>query len=63
MKHHLGILVVAFSLVGQLTGWAGDLVPDFKLVDVNSHSERFMAPVSPRDYILQVSGFYFGWAG
>lgn len=38
-------------------------VPDFRLPDVNTNSVRFGAMVSPRDYLLQVSGYYFGSAG
>jgi hypothetical protein len=41
----------------------GAQVPDFVLPDVNSHSSRSNQMVSPRDYILQVSGYYFGTAG
>jgi hypothetical protein len=37
--------------------------PDFQLADVNTNSLRFDAQVSPRDYLLQVSGYYFGDAG
>jgi hypothetical protein len=37
-------------------------VPDFRLPDVNPTSPRFGAAVSPRDYRLQVSGYYFGAA-
>ncbi len=34
-------------------------VPDFSLPDVNANSPRFNQTVSPRDYRLQVSGYYF----
>ncbi len=37
-------------------------VPDFKLMDVNSRSSRRNTLVSPRDYMLQVSGYYFAEA-
>jgi hypothetical protein len=37
-------------------------VADFSLMDVNPQSARGNTPVSPRDYILQVSGYYFGHA-
>lgn len=43
--------------------WASAPVPDFQLTDVNPNSERRGSPVSPRDYVEQVSGFYFGHAG
>lgn len=35
---------------------------DFSLPDVNATSPRFGAPVSPRDYLQKVSGWYFGHA-
>jgi len=38
-------------------------VPDFQLRDVNPHSPRASATVSPRDYRLQISAYYFGAAG
>ena len=38
-------------------------VPDFLLRDVNRSSVRQGAEVSPRDYRLQVSAYYFGSAG
>ncbi len=37
-------------------------VPDFSLRDINAGSPRANAMVSPRDYALQVSGYYFGAA-
>lgn len=40
----------------------GELVPDFSLVDVNESSSRFNESVSPREYLGQVSGWYFGHA-
>ena len=48
---------------GMMTLWAGEAVPDFKLVDTNLNSVRQNTLVSPRDYLLQVSGYYFGDAG
>lgn len=36
--------------------------PDFTLPDVNPNSPRFGQEVSPRDYLEQVSGWYFGHA-
>ena len=38
------------------------VVPDFQLEDVNAGSVRFENTVSPRDYVLQVTGYYFGHA-
>ncbi len=37
-----------------------EAVPDFTLTDVNTHSATFNEGVSPRDYLEQVSGWYFG---
>lgn len=34
-------------------------VPDFTLADLNPSSPRFSQAVSPRDYLEQVSGWYF----
>jgi hypothetical protein len=52
-------MTVALSLT---TGAAAQPVPEFKLLDVNAGSVRYGAQVSPRDYVLQVSGYYFGMA-
>jgi len=41
--------------------WGGK-VSDFTLEDTNPASVRFESTVSPRDYQLQVTGFYFGTA-
>lgn len=38
-------------------------MPEFQLEDVNPNSPRFNAIVSPRDYRLQISAYYFGDAG
>ena len=35
------------------------MAPDFALVDQNPNSPRFGEVVSPRDYLEQVSGWYF----
>jgi hypothetical protein len=40
----------------------GDLAPDFSLLDVNPASPTSGQPVSPRDYLQRVSGWYFGHA-
>jgi hypothetical protein len=37
-------------------------MPDFALVDVNQSSATANQEVSPRDYLQQVSGWYFGSA-
>ena len=53
-------LLIAFVL----STWSvvAQPVPDFSLRDVNTASPRANALVSPRDYVLQVSGYYFGAA-
>ena len=59
-----GFIVYALalaSLAGPLQ--AATLAPDFHLEDVNSQSVRYDSIVSPRDYVLQVTGYYFGHAG
>ncbi|MEM8885187.1 MAG: hypothetical protein AAGD14_14055 [Planctomycetota bacterium] len=38
------------------------IIADFQLEDVNDTSTRFGAMVSPRDYIGNVSAWYFGSA-
>jgi hypothetical protein len=37
-------------------------MPDFAVVDVNADSPRFEEAVSPRDYLGQISAWYFGAA-
>ena len=55
---HLSLLAVA-----AVSTFAADPVPDFQLVDTNLQSNRGGQPVSPRDYLFQVAGFYFATAG
>lgn len=43
-------------------GGAPAVVPDFSLLDLNSTSPTFAQPVSPRDHLMKVSGWYFGHA-
>lgn len=38
-------------------------VANFSLPDVNPTSDTYETPVSPRDYMGAVSGYYFGHAG
>ena len=40
-------------------GEGAERVPDFQLVDVNATSSTADQSVSPRDYLGQVSGWYF----
>jgi hypothetical protein len=48
-----------------VSAWAhaSEPLPDFRLMDVNPNSARSGTTVSPRDYVMQVSGYYFGHAG
>ena len=39
---------------------SNDALPDFSLTDVNANSARFREAVSPRDYLGQISAWYFG---
>lgn len=39
-----------------------DALADFTLADVNTASERFGEPISPREYLGTVSAWYFGAA-
>jgi len=55
----------AAGLVGNDDGAAaehGGELADFQLLDVNSTSPTNGQPVSPRDYLNQVSVWLFGWA-
>jgi hypothetical protein len=51
------------GLLLSATGLCAQQVPDFSLHDVNTNSPRANELVSPRDYLLQISGYYFGSAG
>jgi hypothetical protein len=51
-----------FLLLFPLVARTAELVPDFTLMDVNTESDRKGGAVSPRNYLLQVAGFYFGQA-
>ncbi len=35
---------------------------DFELIDLNANSATYQEAVSPRDYLQQVSGWYFTYA-
>jgi hypothetical protein len=56
----LGSVGLALGITAVM---AAEQEPDFKLPDVNPNSSRGNSLVSPRDYLLQVSGYYFGSAG
>ena len=42
------------------TSGASELARDFKLTDQNPNSARWGKTVSPRNYMWQVSAYYFG---
>ncbi len=56
------VLAQCILLLSLAVSYAEDSVPDFKLQDVSLSSPRRGAVVSPRDYVMQVSGYYFGEA-
>jgi hypothetical protein len=39
-----------------------ELVPDFSLLDTNPASSTYNQSVSPRDFVGQISAWYFGHA-
>jgi hypothetical protein len=45
---------------GGTGGMMAKMVPDFSLIDVNPNSMTSGQPVSPRDYLMRVSAWYFG---
>ncbi len=56
-------LAVALAACGSDSGPTesdGKLMPDFTLLDVNPSSASFDAGVSPRDFLGDVSAWYFG---
>ena len=58
-----GVLVVPFVLLaGPAVEAIAEMMPDFALVDTNTTSSTYDQPVSPRDYLQQVSAWYFGHA-
>jgi hypothetical protein len=50
------------ALKQLLRGGPPEPAPDFLVVDVNPNSATASQDVSPRDYVGQVSGYYFGAA-
>jgi hypothetical protein len=59
MRRVLAILG-GLGAVGSV--WGAEPMQDFRLVDANPNSARFGQTVSPRDYRLQISAYYFGYA-
>ena len=58
---HGGDLVVAAEFTDVAEGEPGQ-VADFSLIDVNPNSATYNQPISPRDYLGQISAWYFGHA-
>jgi hypothetical protein len=56
------ILLGGSLLFGVILAPAAEQVPVFSLRDMNLKSNRQGGLVSPRNYLLQVSGYYFGAA-
>ena len=56
------LMFAAFGLLwlGGTAQLGAEPVGDFSIIDVNPTSPRYQNPVSPRDYLHQVSGYYFG---
>ena len=66
-SNKLRSLVSSSVMFLVLSAWVSgasyvEVVPDFSLMDVNPASPTHDQPVSPRDYLQQVSGWYFGHA-
>ncbi|MHC4176190.1 MAG: hypothetical protein ACYSWU_01715 [Planctomycetota bacterium] len=58
-----GALVVPFLLfAGPAVEADAEIMPNFALVDTNSTSSTYGQLVSPRNYLQQVSAWYFGHA-
>lgn len=56
-----GALIVPFLLfAGSAVEADAEIMPDFALVDTNTSSLTYGQSVSPRDYLQQVSAWYFG---
>lgn len=64
------LLVLLFFLLGGCNGdkpskpidTPSGVVPDFRLQDVNPNSPTHGDTISPRNYLGQISGWYFGHA-
>jgi hypothetical protein len=52
----------AGGIGGSFALAVGDIAPDFSLIDQNPASPTANQPVSPRDYLMRASGWYFGHA-
>ena len=56
------VFVISAVILAGLTARAGEQMPDFARLDVNSTSTTYGHMVSPHDYEGKVSGWYFGHA-
>ncbi len=52
----------ASSIVDPAPDPTGTVVSDFSLEDENTTSPLYGTPVSPRDFLTKISGWYFGHA-
>lgn len=57
-----GLVVVWALFAGPAVAAGAAMVSDFSLLDVNESSSSYNRSVSPRDYLHQVSAWYFGQA-
>jgi len=57
MLHADGAVLAPVAAEGE-----GEAMPDFVLSDVNQTSPTYNNDVSPRDYLGQVSGWYFTYS-
>jgi hypothetical protein len=69
LTHHRRIAFSSTAAALIIVAWAAPscgqgpgAAADFSLPDVNPNSASFQAQISPRDYLQQVSGWYFGHA-
>ena len=69
LKNHIKLWSLASSFgiciilsAGSPVAIGAEIIPDFSLTDVNKTSSTYNQPVSPRNYLEQVSGWYFGYA-
>lgn len=60
VRHARHLAIAAAAVLLSLPSRASEPVPDFRLPNVNPNSPRGTNTVSPRDYIQQVSAYYFG---
>jgi hypothetical protein len=62
MKHVLPLALLLVAACGGGGSSTPVIAPDFLLVDVNPNSATTGQNVSPRGYIGNASGYYFGAA-